>query len=78
MGQTDSEMLARIEALEMVAVDLLVAARSRVELGLLLAANDDCLALRSTVRAFPPGFQWADEAWRWRQRLLRLALDATS
>ena len=73
----DDEMQSRVEALEMVAIDLLIAARSRGDLALLLASNDDCRALRGPGKTTTMVLEWGDGAWLWRQRLLRLALDAT-
>jgi len=69
----DDETRARIEALEMAAIDLLAARYSRHDLATLIARDESCLATRRTVSALH-GWAWSDAAWRWRQRLLRLAL----
>lgn len=68
----DDEARARIEALELVAVDLLAARFGRQDLDDLLAGGERCLALRDRVSALP-GWAFGDAAWRWRQRLLHLA-----
>ncbi len=69
----EEHLVARIEALEMVVIELLAAKIRPKRIDRLLRNTQRCLALREKTVAFPPGFEWSDGAWRWRLRLLRMA-----